>query len=381
MKVSARRGICRLHWVSDLLNLEATDWDRNKLLRFFNRADREAILKIKIPVRIVDDFVAWQGEQSGIFTVRSAYNLAMKLLNLDSETASSSAPTGERESYGPRLNNFARTLEVESRCTICGVATENSFHTTVSCRAARDLREATRQHWSLSNQDQWCYSGPDWLLLLLDKCNKVQSDQVKLQLWQAWSRHNDRVHGAKSVSIYAYLQFLLNMEELILQDHDEAGAMVAKGKGKKPLRITGDRPGQPAHGRREGGISEATREGWRKPTEGWIKVNVDGSYGDQTGDAGVGIIARDQEGSVIFTAWRVLFDCTSAKEAEARACVEGLRVAAQWCHEPVLLESDSAQIVGALWAEVKDRSELCFLIAEARESCDAPGISKALIHN
>ncbi|WVZ52945.1 hypothetical protein U9M48_003943, partial [Paspalum notatum var. saurae] len=147
---------------------------------------------------------------------------------------------------------------------------------------------------------------------------------------------------------------------------DREPMTVVEGKGKKPARPLGGRSDD-GRGRRDDTASVTTRRGWQKPEDGWIKVNVDGAFVEQTGTAGAGVVARDTEGSVIFTAWRVLFDCASAKEAEARACLEGLRLASQWCHEPVILESDCAQMVEALRAHSEDRSDLCFLIAEARE--------------
>ncbi|KAJ1269253.1 hypothetical protein BS78_07G196800, partial [Paspalum vaginatum] len=96
LKVSSRRGRCRLHWVSELLNQEGSDWDHAKLIQLFNPADREAISRIRIPSRTAEDIIAWHGERSGIFTVRSAYNIAMKLKNLQTETSSSTAPDGGR---------------------------------------------------------------------------------------------------------------------------------------------------------------------------------------------------------------------------------------------------------------------------------------------
>ncbi|WVZ73611.1 hypothetical protein U9M48_021897 [Paspalum notatum var. saurae] len=273
----------------------------------------------------------------------------MKLQNLETNSASSTVPSGDRALWATvwrgkvqpkvkmfiwklckdilptRLNKLARTLEEDSRCMICGTGTENSYHATVSCRVARDLRDAMRHHWQLPEEEHWHYTGPDWLLLLLDTCNKVQSDQ------------------------------------------DCEIPVVAKGKGKQPLVPDRGRLDKEARGLSDGENQGSVGEGWQKPGSGWVKVNVDGSFVEQTGQAGVGVIARDQEGSVIFTSWRVLFACTSAKEAEARACIEGLRLAAQWCHEPVILESDCAQIVEALRNAGVDRSELCFLIAEARD--------------
>ncbi|KAF8651412.1 hypothetical protein HU200_052400 [Digitaria exilis] len=47
---------------------------------------------------------------------------------------------------------------------------------------------------------------------------------------------------------------------------------------------------------------------WKPPSEGWIKVNVDGSFVEQTGEAGVGVIA-------------LIFQCASALEAEALSCL------------------------------------------------------------
>lgn len=62
-----------------------------------------------------------------------------------------------------------------------------------------------------------------------------------------------------------------------------------------------------------------------------MKLNVDGSFVDQIGEAGVGMIIKNHEGEVILIAWRVLFRCASVDEAEALACLEGLRLASQWC--------------------------------------------------
>lgn len=55
-----------------------------------------------------------------------------------------------------------------------------------------------------------------------------------------------------------------------------------------------------------------------------------------------------------------------AAEAEARACVEGLRLPTQWVQGPVILESDCARIVGALQKK-EDRLEICFHVVEALE--------------
>ena len=93
---------------------------------------------------------------------------------------------------------------------------------------------------------------------------------------------------------------------------------------------------------------------------------VDGSFAQQDGRAGVGVIARDSRGQVILTAWRVLFRCQDADKAEAWACLEGFRLAAQWIQDPVIVESDCARIVQAM-KEKEDRSAASFILLEARD--------------
>jgi hypothetical protein len=47
----------------------------------FSSFDVEEILKIRLPKYEQEDFVSWTPEKHGMFTVRSAYNLALDLRN------------------------------------------------------------------------------------------------------------------------------------------------------------------------------------------------------------------------------------------------------------------------------------------------------------
>lgn len=98
LRVTTRQGrCCRLKWVSDLLDKEGREWDTGKLRSIFNTVDVEAISKTKLPHRPSEDFLAWHMEKTGLFTVRSAYNLALKLANLERSQTSSLAPDDERK--------------------------------------------------------------------------------------------------------------------------------------------------------------------------------------------------------------------------------------------------------------------------------------------
>lgn len=96
-KVISRRGRCRLHWVADLLNSEGCDWDYNKLHGLFCPTDVDVISRIRLPARRSEDFIAWHPEKTGIFSVRSAYNLALMEQFREDAVSSSSNPMGDRK--------------------------------------------------------------------------------------------------------------------------------------------------------------------------------------------------------------------------------------------------------------------------------------------
>jgi hypothetical protein len=55
-------------------------------------------------------------------------------------------------------------------------------------------------------------------------------------------------------------------------------------------------------------------------------------------------------------AWRIVRHCRSPEEAQAEACLEAVRLAAEWIRQPICLESDCATIVKALNPKESSRS-------------------------
>ncbi|KAF8697530.1 hypothetical protein HU200_035862 [Digitaria exilis] len=282
-------------------------------------------------------------EKTGLFTVRSAYNLALTLKNLDTQQSSSASPSGERKIWSlvwggkklcrdalpTRRCKFRRGLQLEDRCPICNGDVETSHHATVVCPPARGLWEAMRQHWPLPDKSKFAYTGRDWLQLLLECSPAPQRDLIKLVLWRAWTMHNNITHQSGPTGILDSVHFLLSMQSTLSEVHQ--------------------------------GDTEGTA--WTPPEEVWTKLNVDGSFVAQTGQAGVGVVARNSQGKVIFTAWQELTRCSDAAEADANACTNGLRLAVQLSPGKVILETDCVRIARALQAE-----EECRVVQVKRES-------------
>jgi hypothetical protein len=70
----SQQGRCRHRWVSDFLAPDGT-WNEQLLNRWFHQIDVDAIMQIRPSRRNAEDFIAWQPDKHGVFSVSSAYKL------------------------------------------------------------------------------------------------------------------------------------------------------------------------------------------------------------------------------------------------------------------------------------------------------------------
>jgi hypothetical protein len=76
------------------------EWDRQLLKTCFYDHDIEEICRIRLSNAIQEDTIAWHYEPSGIFSVRSAYRLAVSSAQGGNSLAGSSrAADGNRSAY------------------------------------------------------------------------------------------------------------------------------------------------------------------------------------------------------------------------------------------------------------------------------------------
>jgi ribonuclease HI len=103
---------------------------------------------------------------------------------------------------------------------------------------------------------------------------------------------------------------------------------------------------------------------WTPLSEGWVRINTDAAYCHDSGSASAGIIARDVDGKVLLSAWKLIRNCGSPKQSEAEACLEGLRLAAEWICQPIWVESDCASLIQALGRTTDARSSIFGILSE-----------------
>jgi ribonuclease HI len=105
---------------------------------------------------------------------------------------------------------------------------------------------------------------------------------------------------------------------------------------------------------------------WKPPDSEWVKLTIDGSFKTEDGGAGSGMILRDSNGNIIFSACRNLLMCNNALEAEGQACLEGLELALQYSQLPIIVDTDCVQLVAMVSDSSPDRSSLVHLISEIK---------------
>jgi hypothetical protein len=93
--VSTKRR-CRLRFVSELID-QVGSWRVDLLNEYFIPMDIVEILKLKPSPRLMDDQLAWAPEKDGLFTVKSAYRLAMDESWRTSNESTSISPDGSRK--------------------------------------------------------------------------------------------------------------------------------------------------------------------------------------------------------------------------------------------------------------------------------------------
>jgi ribonuclease HI len=197
----------------------------------------------------------------------------------------------------------------------------------------------------------------------------MASEHVRVMMmmvwWWIWHVRNEIVHHKPAPPIEASRRFLCSYVDSLLCINQNPTADLAKGKSVVAYEFNGVKPEKKKATDRK----QAIQIKWSKPSPGWSKLNVDGSWVANGATGGAGMILRDDQGAVIFTACRHLVSCDSPLEAELRACAEGLFLAMRLSDCPIVVESDCLEAVQMINEDTVNRSPYAGLINEVKYLC------------
>ena len=132
--------------VSELINQELHLWRSDFIMEMFEKEDAEAICRILLSRRYVEDSIVWLPNKKGLFTVKSAYKVTR-----------------------------------EAACPMCTRFPETVVHVFWECDAAQDVWAG-----SLKSLQKGVHGMTDMVQLLEYLMERLALEDIELVLVQAW---------------------------------------------------------------------------------------------------------------------------------------------------------------------------------------------------
>ncbi|CAN1743093.1 Putative ribonuclease H protein At1g65750 [Linum perenne] len=278
-----------------------------------------------------DDWV-WGCEKSGLFTIKSAYDLIGKV-----EAATDADRWNSIWRWkGPCLVRFfmwlaakdrlltnaarhRRGLSQDASCPRCAATTEDSNHVLRECPVAAETWKQTDE-FDVTGA-VWRGSYTDWLNHFLKSDASLLFGIVCHNLWKA---RNESIFANNSADPSTVALRSCRWQEIVVR----AMAREVILQERQSLR-------------RRAEVS------WKAGPHGWFTLSSDGSLQGQQGRAAAGGILRDNNGNCIL-AYTMNLGICSITRAEIRGALEGVRRAWDYGVRRLEIQIDSQAVVALL---------------------------------
>jgi hypothetical protein len=351
-----------LQRVSDLICPITGQWDYDLVRQTFNEIDAGQILTIPIQEGF-DDFPAWHPDPKGIFSVKSAYKLRLKLFDVAAgqPTSSSvanlttSASTNWQKIWSlntPRkismflwrlghnilpvkMNLKHRGLDLETLCPMCHRLDEDCGHSFLKCKFSKAVwREANLE--SVRGMLLECANATQVIDTILNLEDKLRLLSTTV-LWKIWNVRNS-VNAGNRLPVPATVassasQYISEFSSYMCNTH-----------------------AIPAH----------STNRWICPPVDFLKINIDGSFCKETSTGGWGFCIRDFQGDVCGAGMGHLPHVHDALQAETMACLKAIEFAAELGIGRIIIETDATLLKAALQTTDLDLARHGVLFREAK---------------
>ncbi|KAL8116352.1 hypothetical protein AgCh_022741 [Apium graveolens] len=255
-----------------------------------------------------------------------------KVLNLVWRAISNCLPT--------KSNLHAKFVPVTTTCPICSGEEETVLHALVVCPFANSCWYRRGRTYQGVDTDSFGI----WLGSLFDKLKKEEHAEIVSLCWAIWNARNQVVWDNKKSSVDGVLtsmrQYLAEYSKAQDFSTQALYQFVEHGDGAQV---------------------------WVRPKIGAVKVTVDAEIFAESFSYGIGMLARNDMGEVIWGRSESYPGNVCADFAEAMVVKEAL----SWCKlnkwQEIVLESDCLSVVQALRCSITMRSPLGYIIRECRE--------------
>ncbi|XVF29958.1 hypothetical protein REPUB_Repub16aG0015900 [Reevesia pubescens] len=302
-------------------------WNESLLKEFFTNDEVSLIMQIPIGANPQPDVLVWNETSTGQFSVKSAYHVARRHMGIAGDLTLNrdglwkiiwGAPVLPRVTIFlwrvvwniiPTARNLAnRGIDINDVCCVCGTNGETWLHIFFFCDFSKriwdDLCHWVRPYVQAASDD-----GTFWSQFFQIAHDKECMSTIAYILWLIWRNRNNSLHDQVCMTPLSLCRTLFTYLPATI-----------------PLA---------------NGVSAMTPDlEWQPPSRGSIKVNVDAAFMGQSKEAKIGIVARDSDCNILFSATIHLYNIASSYMGEVYAILEGLKMARQMHLDSVILESD-----------------------------------------
>lgn len=206
---------------------------------------------------------------------------------------------------------------------------ETTYHVLVRCDHAHILWELMRLVWVLPQNTQLVNTCKDWLLDVLANWNEDPRDRFIMLVWSIWSLRSNMAHGKEvhfpriSVEyLQSYMSSLRVSRRFSIEEIIKGKMIVDMGPPSTTKAAMPVLPLPP-------------------PSADQVAQSVDGAFSCVDGSPAAGTILR-HDGSMIFAAYRYLFNSNDMLEAGIHALIQDMALALQHNEGLIIVQSNSS---------------------------------------
>jgi ribonuclease HI len=115
------------------------------------------------------------------------------------------------------------------------------------------------------------------------------------------------------------------------------------------------------------GQREQVLQSWQRPPSNCVKVNVDGAFVEASNAGVVGAVAQNEGGEFLMAITRQLTRVASALSSEAEALHAGVQMIHSATSGPVIMETDSLELVNLWKHRATQRSEFALILQDIQD--------------
>lgn len=327
--------------VSDLIDWRVHGWDRERIYMCFNQFDAEAILKIPLSRRLIQDRLVWKFGRKGKYEVKSGYHVARMLDGDTNGREECSVPRSDHRTWNQlwqlqvpskikvfswracldilpsKVNLARRQVLQEDKFELCKLSPETTVHAIWDCSAAQDV-------WAGSTaRIQKCgLVFDDFMQLFQGMMAKLSVEELEIflvQSWLIWHRRNTLLYGG---SMQHPMQLNKRATDYLKEYRDAQTLLVASS------------------------ASPGFLQNWKPPPGQLYKLNFDAANFD-TG-SGVGAVIRNAAGEVMAALSSRGEVVSDSEEAEVLACRKALEFAIDAGFSELMVEGDNSVVMSSV---------------------------------